>query len=88
MVVDPGTGLVGLLEATDFVGVIRILPAVTVLSGLRRPEVHTEGTGDGRVGVAGRKAEVALTSHQRVHQRSVVLGMDGRECAEEQAQKA
>ena len=88
MVVDPGAGLVCLLETADLVRIVRILPAVAVLSGLWCPEVHAKGTGDGRVGVACRKAEVALTTHQRVHQRSIVLGMDGRECTEEQAQKA
>ena len=53
VVVDPGARLVCLLETTNLVRRIDILPSVTHLSGLRGPEVHAPGTCDCRIGVTG-----------------------------------
>ena len=72
-VVYPGAGLVGLFEATDFVGVVGVLPAVAHFAGLGRPEVHSPRTGDDGVGVAGGKFEGGLRAHQGVDVLHVVL---------------
>ena len=56
----------GLLEAADMGGVITVGPSVTVLSGLRGPEIHTPRNGHRRVGVAGGKAECRQRSAERI----------------------
>ena len=53
VIVNPWTGLVGLLDAANLVGGIGVLPAIAVLTGLCHPEVHTPRHGYGRVGVTG-----------------------------------
>ena len=53
IVVDPGTGLVSLLQPSYFIRGISIGPPVTHLSGLRCPKVHTPRHGHHRIGVAG-----------------------------------
>ena len=55
IVVNPRAWLVGLLDATYFIGIVGIGPSVAHLSGLRSPEVHTPRQGNSRVGVACRK---------------------------------
>ena len=51
IIVDPRTGLMCLLEAAYLIGSIGILPAITHLSGLRSPEVHSPGAGNSRIGI-------------------------------------
>ena len=63
VVVDPRTGLVGLFETPDLVGVVGVLPAVAHLARLRHPEVHAPGQGDGGIGVACGKAKFRSASH-------------------------
>ena len=53
VVVDPRARLVRLLESTNLIRRINILPTVTHLTGLRRPEVHAPRTCDSRIGVTG-----------------------------------
>ncbi len=57
VVVDPRTGLVGLLQTSYLCRRIRIGPSVAHLTGLRRPEVHAPRHGDDGVGVAGGELE-------------------------------
>ena len=49
VIVNPRTGLMGLLEAANLIGGIGVLPSVSHFSRLRSPEVHSPGTGDGRI---------------------------------------
>ena len=51
VIVNPRTGLVGLLQAANLVGGIGVLPAIAILTGLCHPEVHAPRHGYGRVGV-------------------------------------
>ena len=51
VIVNPRTGLVGLLESANLIGSIGVLPTVSHFSGLRSPEVHSPGTGDGGIGI-------------------------------------
>ena len=53
VVVNPRAGLVGLLEATDLVGIISVCPSVAHGSCLCCPEVHPPRQGDGRIRVTG-----------------------------------
>ena len=64
VVIDPGRGLVGLLEATDMVGAIGIGPSVPRLAGLGCPGVHAPGKGGGRIGIAGGQREIRLGADQ------------------------
>lgn len=75
VVVNPGTGLVCLLETTDLVRGIDVLPAVTHLTCLRSPEVHTPGTCDRRIGITGGKLESRLRADKRTDIPGKVLGM-------------
>ena len=75
VVVNPGTGLVCLLETTDLVRCIDVLPAVTHLTRLRSPEVHTPGTCDRRIGITGGKLESRLRADKRTDIPGKVLGM-------------
>ena len=52
VVINPWTGLMGLLETANFICGVGILPSVSHLSGLRCPEIHSPRTGYGRVSVA------------------------------------
>ncbi len=65
VVVDPGTGLMRLLDAADLVGVVGVCPAVAHLAGLRRPEIHAPGHGRGGICVARREGMFRLRAHQR-----------------------
>ena len=67
IVIDPRTGLVRLLETTDLVCRIDILPPIAHLACLWRPEIHTPRPGDSRVSVTGRQLESRLRSHQRIN---------------------
>ena len=64
VVVHPGTGLVGLLEAANFVGVIGINPSVAHRGGLRSPEVHAPRQCRGRIGVSCGEFELRLCANQ------------------------
>ena len=75
VVVNPGTGLVCLLETTDLVRGIDVLPAVTHLTCLRSPEVHTPGTCDRRIGITGGKLESRLRADKRTDIPGKVFGM-------------
>ena len=63
VVIDPRTGLVGLLKPPQPIVIIYIGPSVTHFSSLRHPEVHSPGAGNGRIGVTGRQ----LMFGQRPH---------------------
>ena len=65
VVVDPGRGLVGLLEAPNLVLRVDILPAVAHLACLRHPEVHAPRHGDGGIGVARGEGEGRHRAHER-----------------------
>ena len=65
VIVDPRAWLMGLLETTNFICRIDILPSVSHLSGLWRPEIHTPGTRNSRIGISCRQLETRLSSHQR-----------------------
>ena len=67
VIVNPGTGLVGLLETANLVGSVGVSPPITVLTCLGYPEIHTPRQGDGRVGVAGREGVLGLGTDQRTH---------------------
>ena len=75
VVVNPGTGLVCLLETTDLVRGIDVLPAVAHLTCLRSPEVHTPGTCDRRIGITGGKLESRLRADKRTDLPGKVFGM-------------
>ena len=49
VIINPRTGLVSLLETTNLVGCISILPSVSHFSCLGSPEVHSPRAGDGRI---------------------------------------
>ena len=67
VVIDPGTGLVGLLETSDFVRSIRVSPTVPHLSGLRHPKVHPPRQCNGRIGVSVGERNLGVGSHQGIH---------------------
>ena len=67
VIVNPGAGLMRLLDAPDVGGVVAVRPAVAVGSGLRCPGMHAPGHGNGRIGVAGRKVVGRQGSYQRIH---------------------
>ena len=60
VVVYPRTWLVSLFQSANLGRIILIGPAVTVLAGLRRPEVHSPWHGYCRVGISGGKLECGL----------------------------
>lgn len=64
-----------LLETTDLVRCIDVLPAVTHLTRLRSPEVHTPGTCDRRIGITGGKLESRLRADKRTDIPGKVFGM-------------
>ena len=64
VVVDPGRGLVRLLESADRMGTVGVGPAVTHLARLGRPEVHAPRQGHRRIGVARRERVVRLRTHE------------------------
>ena len=66
VVINPGAGLVGLLEASDFVRGIGVRPSIAHLSGLGHPEVHAPGQGDGGIGVSVGKRYLGVGAHQGV----------------------
>jgi hypothetical protein len=68
VVVHPRRRLVRLLEAANLVGAVLVGPAVAHFAGLRHPEVHAPGQGNGRVGVAVREGGLGVGAHERVHQ--------------------
>ena len=65
VVINPRTGLVCLFEASYLVGIVRICPSVSHPSGLRHPEVHSPGQGDGRIRVSRRQGMLGLCADQR-----------------------
>ena len=67
VIVNPRTGLMGLLEAPQLIGAIGIGPSVAVLAGLRHPEIHAPRQGYGRIGVAGRQRVLRFSAHKRTH---------------------
>ena len=67
VVVDPGRGLVRLLDAADVCGVVAVGPAVAVAARLRRPEMGAPGGGDGRIGVTGREVVGGKGAGQGIH---------------------
>ena len=86
VIVNPRTGLMGLLEAPQLIGAIGIGPSVAVLAGLRHPEVHAPRHGDGRIGVAGGQRMLRLGAHKRAYVVDGLrarLGQSGRSEAEQ-----
>ena len=67
VVVDPGAGLVRLLETADVMGVVAVGPAVSVAAGLRGPEMGAPRHGHRRVGIAGGEFEGGERTAQRIH---------------------
>ncbi len=87
VVIHPGTGLVGLLEAIQLVVGIGILPSVPHLAGLGCPEIHPPGTCDGRVGVTIGESELRLGTHQYIHIiHGVVISLSGQWSCQAQQQ--
>jgi len=66
VIVDPRTGLVCLLEALNMCCIVGIHPAVAHFGGLRRPEIHSPGHGNGRVGVSVRQRLIGIGAHKRI----------------------
>ena len=56
-----------LLEASDLVSIVGILPAVAHFSRLWSPEIHSPGAGNSGICVACRKFEARLGAHERIH---------------------
>ena len=81
VIVYPWTGLVRLLEASDFIGRIDILPAIPHFSGLRCPKIHSPRTRNGGIGVSGRKLECGLSAHQRIYILYPILSLYARKTA-------
>ena len=54
IIVHPRTRLVCLFEATDFVGIVSVCPAVAHFAGLRCPEVHSPRQCRSRICISGR----------------------------------
>ena len=79
IVVNPGTGLMGLLQSSYLSCSISILPSITHLSCLRNPEVHAPRHGDGWISIACRKAMIGIGSHERVDEihRIQYIHLDG-----------
>ena len=67
VVVDPRRRLVRLFQAAERVRPVGVGPAVAHLARLGRPEVHAPRQSDGRIGVARRKGEIGLRTHQSRH---------------------
>ena len=67
VVVDPGAGLVSLLEATDVRGVVAVRPSVSVLARLGCPEMGAPRNGNGRIGVSGTKVIGRERASQGIH---------------------
>ncbi len=67
VIVDPRAGLMSLLETTDLVRVVCVRPAVSHLSGLWHPEIHTPGHGNRRISITCRERNFRLASDQRIH---------------------
>ena len=67
VVIDPRTGLVGLLKTTDLVSRIYILPSISHLSGLWHPEIHSPRHGNRRISITCRERKFRLASDQRIH---------------------
>ena len=64
IVVDPRRGLMSLLEAADFVGIIGVGPAIAHFAGLGSPEVHTPGHCHSGVGVTRREGMFRLRAYE------------------------
>ena len=64
VVIHPGTGLVGLLESPNFVGIICVCPAITHLTGLRCPEIHPPRQCCGGICIPGRQFKLGLSTYQ------------------------
>ena len=67
VIVYPGTGLVCLLEPPYLVGIIGIGPAVSHLSGLRHPEIHTPRHCNRRIGISCGQGYFRLGADQGIH---------------------
>ena len=67
IVVNPGRGLMGLLKTTDVRGIVAVGPAVSVLAGLRRPEMRAPRHGNGRIGIAGGQVKGGQGARHGVH---------------------
>ena len=55
IIVYPRTRLMRLFQSANLMRSVNILPAITILSGLRSPEIHAPRHCYGRIGVAGRQ---------------------------------
>ena len=60
IVIDPWTGLMRLLDPSNFVRLIAVLPAISHLSRLGSPAVHPPWARDNWVGVPGTEVEGTL----------------------------
>ena len=67
VVINPRTGLVGLLQSPYLFSRIRILPSISHLSGLWHPEVHAPRHGYGRIGITGGKPMLGICTHEWIN---------------------
>ena len=67
VVVDPGAGLVRLLEAADMGGIVAIGPAIAVAAGLRGPEMGAPGHRHRRIRIARGELIGGQGARQGVH---------------------
>ena len=68
VVVYPRTRLVSLLQSANLGRGVFVCPAVTVLAGLRSPEVHSPWHGHCRISISGGKFISGFGSDQRAYQ--------------------
>ena len=74
IVVHPGAGLMGLLDAVDLVRGVGVAPAAPHLARDGRPEVHAPRHGHRRIGVAIGQFIAGIAAHQRIDQVDQRLG--------------
>ena len=72
IIVYPGAGLMGLLQSSDFMCSVNILPTIAISTCLRRPKVHSPRQSNSRIGVTCREFKGWFRTHQGVNKRCII----------------